>query len=294
MFAAGLNEEIKLRFFITGHKGQLGTALRAALAGHDVIGADQPDWDMTDARQALDAICAAAPDVVIHAAALTNVDFCAQNIREAVRVNGVGTYNVALACRESGARMVAISTNEVFDGRSTRPYMEYDQRNPINPYGYSKTVAEQVVERFAPHYQIVRTAWLYASGGVNFIHKIIARARANEPLRVVTDEVGSPTYCDDLAEGLIRLIDMGQPGIFHLTNSGQCSRYEFARTILGLAGLADVPITPITSDEFTRASTPPLYCPLDNLFAAASGIVMRSWQDALAEYVQSHVQQANA
>jgi dTDP-4-dehydrorhamnose reductase len=281
-----------VRVFITGHKGQLGRALLATLHAADVLGADQPEWDMTDAVQAREMICGYKPDVVIHAAALTNVDYCAQHPQEAVRINGVGSYNVALACREAGALMVAVSTNEVFDGRAERPYQEYDVRNPINPYGYSKYVAEQVVERFAGNYQIVRTAWLYAHGGVNFIHQIIDRARSGEPLRVVTDEIGSPTYCDDLAAGIMRLMETGRPGIYHLTNAGACSRYEFARAILDTVEMHDVAITPITSADFSRPSTPPPYAPLDNVFAAAAGIGMRSWRDALTEYVEAHVDKA--
>jgi dTDP-4-dehydrorhamnose reductase len=278
---------LRVRIFITGHKGQLGGALQAHLSDHTLEGGDLPEWDMTDAGAILESLRAFRPDVVIHAAALTAVDYCADHPLEAVHVNGVGTYNVALACREVDALLVAISTNEVFDGQSDRPYQEYDRRNPVNPYGYSKFVAEQVVERFAPRYMIARTAWLYAPGGTNFIHKIIARARSGEALRVVTDEVGSPTYALDLADGLARLIATGKPGIYHLTNAGACSRYEFARAILRLAGI-DTPVEPITSDAFERASTPPPYAPLVNVFAAAAGVVMRPWEEALADYIAAH------
>jgi dTDP-4-dehydrorhamnose reductase len=186
-----------------------------------------------------------------------------------------------------GALLVAISTNEVFDGTAKRPYQEYDQRNPINPYGYSKYVAEQAVERIAPRYMIVRTAWLYASGGVNFIHKIIARARSGTRLRVVTDEISSPTSVTDLAAALMELIEIERPGIYHLTNAGECSRYHFAREILRLIG-SDVPIEPISLDDFVRPSMPPAYAPLANVFGAAAGIEMRPWQEALAEYIAQY------
>jgi dTDP-4-dehydrorhamnose reductase len=283
-----------VRIFITGNNGQLGRALTEHLGDHSVDGADLPAWDMTDLRQVRASLHDIKPDVVIHPAALTNVDYCASNPREAVRVNGGGTYNIALACREIDALMVAISTNEVFDGRTTRPYQEYDLRGPINPYGYSKFVAEQVVERYASRYQIVRTAWLFAPGGVNFIHKIINRAASGEPLRVVTDEVGSPTYAIDLAAAIVQLMQTDLPGIYHLVNAGECSRYEFARAILDAAGLSDVPVEPITSAEFTRASTPPAYAPLHNIFAAAAGVEMRPWRDALAAYVEAHIQKAHS
>ncbi len=274
-----------MRIFITGHLGQLGTALRTALADHQVEGASFPAWDMTDWQQVMDRFSAFRPDVVIHTAALTDVDYCAQNPQEAVRVNGVGTYNVAVGCRAVDAWLVAISTNEVFDGRAARPYQEYDLRNPINPYGYSKFVAEQVVERYAPRYMLVRTAWLFAPGGSNFIHKILARARSGEPLKVVTDEVGSPTYVTDLAEAIARLIALERPGIYHLVNAGECSRYDLARAILRLSGLDDVPVKPISLADFPRPSTPPPYTPLANTFAAAAGVTLRPWEEALAAYL---------
>ncbi len=277
-----------MRIFITGYKGQLGRTLGDRLSGHTLAGGDLPEWDMTDATQVLGQLRAFNPEVVLHTAAMTAVDDCARDPRKAVHVNGVGTYNVAWVCRELGARLVVISTNEVFDGQASRPYQEYDPRRPINAYGYSKYVAEQVVERLLPNCAIVRTAWLYGPGGANFIHKILERARAYEPLRVVTDEVGSPTYVKDLADGLARLIGMDRPGVYHLTNVGECSRYEFARAGLELAGLGGVPVEPISSDAFDRPSTPPPYSPLDNVFAAAAGIEMRPWKEALAEYIETY------
>ncbi len=279
-----------MKLFLTGSKGQLGQALLARYGDHlDIVGADLPEWDMTDPQQVRNAITDVKPDVIIHAAALTKVDYCAENPVEAVTSNGFGTQNVALAARDAGAMMIAISSNEVFDGTLTAGefYQEYDQRNPINPYGYSKFVGEQVTERFAGDYMIVRTAWLYASGGVNFLHKITERARNGQPLRVVTDEVGSPTYVDDLADALIQLIKVEQPGIYHMTNEGACSRYQLAEAMLELVGLGAVEIEPITSDAFERASTPPPYAPLQNVFGAALGVQLRPWYDALVAFAQT-------
>ncbi len=278
-----------MRIFITGNKGQLGKALEARLAStnHTIEGGDLPEWNLTDPAQVTRRLHDFRPNVVIHTAALTAVDYCAEHPDEAVRVNGFGTQNVTLACREVDALLVAISSNEVFNGRLMRPYQEYDLRDPINPYGYSKYVAEQVVERYLLGYMIVRTSWLFAPGGTNFIHKIIARARQGEPLRVVTDEIGSPTYAVDLADALVRLIDLHRPGVYHLTNAGECSRHEFAQEILRIAGL-DAPIERIKLADFPRPSTPPLYTPLANVFAAAVGVTLRPWQQALAEYVHLH------
>lgn len=275
-----------MRIFITGNKGQLGRSLltRLAKTDHVVGGGDLPEWDLTDPVQADNSIGQFRPDLVIHTAALTNVDYCAEHPGEALKINGFGTQNVVLACRRAGAMMLAISTNEVFDGKASNPYQEYDQRNPVNPYGYSKFVAEQYVERFAPSYMIVRTSWMFSGGGVNFIHKIISRAQSGEKLKVVTDEIGSPTYASDLATALIDVAQLGRPGIYHLTNSGECSRFEFACEIIRLVNL-DVPIAPTKLANFPRASTPPPYAPLANVFAAEIGVILRPWQQALAEYV---------
>lgn len=279
-----------MRIFITGHDGQLGRALVARLGDHTVEGGSLPAWDMTDAALVSQTLADFAPDVVIHTAALTNVDYCALHPLEAVRVNGVGTANVAHAAREVDAMLVAISSNEVFDGLAARAYQEYDPRHPANPYGYSKVVAEQIVERFSSRYMIVRTAWLYAANGNNFIHKILAAAREGKPLRVVTDEVSSPTYAEDLADALIALIAADRPGIYHLANDGVCSRHAFAEAIVRYAGL-DVLVDPITADAFDRPSSPPPYAPLENVFARALGVTMRPWEEALAAYIAAHEHQ---
>jgi dTDP-4-dehydrorhamnose reductase len=274
-----------VRIYITGIRGQLGAALRHSLDGHTVEGGDLPDWDMTDRGQVLETFEAFRPDAVVHAAALTAVDYCAEHPREAVRINGVGTYNVAAAAEAVGALLVAISTNEVFDGEAQAPYQEYDPRHPVNAYGYSKFVAEQVAEKGCSRAMIVRTAWLYALGGTNFIHKILARARAGEVSKVVTDEVSSPTYAADLADGLRALIETGCTGFYHLVNEGACSRFVFAQQAVRLAGLDEGLIAPTRLADYVRASTPPPYAPLDNVFADALGVRLRPWQEALAAFL---------
>jgi dTDP-4-dehydrorhamnose reductase len=298
-----------LRIFITGHKGQLGTTLAARLAEHDIVtGHPETAWlaehqlptseiDITHTEAILQAIQDAQPDLVIHCAALTNVDRCAREPDEALRINGVGTHNVALACQRAGAAMLYVSTNEVFDGRATSPYREFDQPNPINSYGYSKYVGEQVTQRLLQRFYIVRTAWLYAPGGVNFIHRIIEQAQAYRrvergPLRVVADEIGSPTYVVDLADAIARLIETGRYGVYHFVNEGECSRHAFAQEILRLVGMGDVPVEPISLADFERDSTPPPHTPLANFFGAAAGIRLRDWASALAAYIEAHIQSA--
>lgn len=273
-----------MRIFITGCNGQLGRSLAPLLEGEILCGADLPDYDITDAQAIRRAIVEFAPHVVIHAGAFTNVDACETDPDMAYRVNALGTHNVALACLECGAEMVHISTNEVFDGTKDAPYLEFDAPNPINTYGHTKWAGEQCVQRFLHRYYIVRTAWLYARGGNNFVAKIIKAADERGALSVVSDEFGSPTYAPDLAEAIIKLIQTHHYGVYHFVNEGICSRYEWAVRILELAGRGHVPVRPIHASEWKRASNPPRYAPLRNFCGAALGITLRPWQEALAAY----------
>lgn len=274
-----------MRILITGHKGQLGHALQATLAEHTLTGCDLPELDVTDRAAIGQAIADFAPDVVIHAAAWTDVDGCARDPERAYLANAIGTQNVALACASCGAALAYISTNEVFDGTATEPYREWDNTNPINPYGKSKAAGEWFVRHLLTRFYIVRTAWVYAAGGRNFPHRIIQLADERGALQVVADEVGNPTYAPDLAAGIAALIQTEAYGVYHLTNAGYCSRYEFAREILRLSGRAHVPVEPIPLAEFQRASTPPRFAPLANTAIAALGITLRPWQEALAEFL---------
>lgn len=273
-----------MRIVITGHKGQLGTALQPVLAAEELFGVDLPEYDITDPAAILDEIFRFRPDVVIHCAAMTNVDGCEQDPDLAFRVNTLGTQNIALACGRCGAAMVHVSTNDVFDGRLGRPYLEWDTPTPQSTYARSKAAAEFYVRTLLHRFYIVRTAWLYAPGGDNFPAKIVAAADKYGRLRVVVDEIGNPTYAPDLAEAIVKLIHTEHHGIYHFTNSGLCSRYGYARAILELTGRGDVPVEPITSDQWPRASKPPLHCALHNFAGAALGIELRPWHAALEEY----------
>jgi dTDP-4-dehydrorhamnose reductase len=273
-----------MRIAITGHKGQLGQALIETLTDDEILGLDLPEHDITQARQISDAIAEYRPDVVIHTAALTDVDRCAHEPDLALQINGLGTHNVALACRRCDAALVAVSTNEVFDGRKGKPYYEHEPTNPINAYAASKVAGEVYVRLHLSRFYIVRTSWLYAKDGNNFPAKIVAAAERHAKLRVVCDEISSPTYAPDLARAIGALIRSEQYGIYHLTNEGACSRLEFARRILELAGLGDIPLEPITSDQWPRASTPPLNCVIRNLAGTQIGITLRHWDEALRDY----------
>jgi len=272
-----------VKIVITGANGQVGTALQKTLDDHNLILVDLPAFDITQPA-IVKQLAELRPDLIIHTAALTNVDACARDPQQAYFVNGFGTQNIALACLYSNASMVYISTNEVFDGTAAAPYHEYAPTNPINPYAQSKLAGEQIAARLLQKLYIVRIAWAFAKGGNNFPAKMIHLADKFGTLRVVTDEVSSPTYAPDLAQAIKALIHTGHYGTYHLTNEGVCSRYDFAVEILKQGGRAHIPIAAITSEAFSRVSTPPKYAPLQNNLAAALGITMRPWQEALADY----------
>ncbi len=278
-----------MRIFITGGQGQLGTTLQTTLKNAEITATGQPDLDICEKEAVFTAVSTAKPDVLIHCAAYTNVDGCARDPELAYRVNGLGTQNVALACQQFGVPMVHVSTNEVFSGQQENGYEEWMPLCPANPYGRSKAAAELHVQNILNRFYIVRTAWLYAPQGRNFIHTILNRARQTGQLRVVTDEIGNPTYVHDLAKAIAQLIKTQQYGIYHFVNSGHCSRWDFANEILRLAGLDGVTNTPILSHEFERPSTPPPFGALHNIAGAAIGIHLRPWPEALADYMHHHV-----
>lgn len=276
-----------MRIAITGHKGQLGTVLQEVLEGDELLGLDLPEHDITDPATITDTLVAFRPEVVIHAAAMTDVDGCERDPELAFRVNVLGTQNIALACGRTGATMVHVSTNDVFDGRAGRPYYEWDPPSPQSVYARSKAAGEFYVRTLLQRFHIVRTAWLYARGGNNFPAKIVAAADRQGTLQVVTDEVSAPTYAPDLAAAIARLIGTGHYGIYHFTNSGICSRYEWACKILELSGREQVPVEPITTNQWPRTALPPLYAPLVNFTGAALGITLRPWEEGLEEYFAS-------
>lgn len=277
-----------MRVAITGADGQLGKALCVQFgAHHEVIPLNQPTLELSSPAT-VEQVVATGANLVIHPAAYTNVDGCARDPQQAYRINGLGTKYVALACQQLAAPLVYISTNEVFAGNHDRPYTEYDQPQPINAYGYSKWAGEQAVRELLRRFYIVRIAWLFG-GEQNFVRTVL-RLAANPPaggLRMVSDEIGSPTYAPDLASALLRLVEQPFYGTYHLVNEGICSRYAFALEILQQAGYQEVPLTPIALADYRRDSTPPAYTPLANIAGAALGLELRPWQEALQEYVRS-------
>lgn len=275
------------RIAVTGASGQLGGELVSTLRGrgHRVAALARPEFDITR-RADLEALTGWRPDIVVNAAAWTDVDACALDPERALAINGRAAGEVAAAAAAADALVVQLSTNEVFDGRATRPYREDDTPNPVNPYGSSKLAGERAVSAATGRHLIVRTAWLFGRGPRNFVNKITAaalRARdAGQALRVVDDEVGNPTPTDWLAEAIARLGDgvwRGElePGVWHLAGTPPASRYDWARHILD--GLK-VKIEPMKLADYERPSRPPPHAPLDTARSLAARIPAGAWTDS--------------
>ncbi len=274
-----------MRILITGAHGQVGQALVAALQDtHTLLRPQRNELDISHST-VVGRIIEQAPELVIHSAAWTNVDACAREPDQALLINGLGTKHVVLACQALDIPLVYVSTNEVFDGSATRPYLEYDQPRPINPYAYSKWVGEQVVQQLLRKFYIVRVAWVFG-GPRNFVQTMVRLAQERSELAVVDDEIGNPTFAPDIAEGIARLIEQPAYGTYHLVNDGHCSRHEFAREILQQVGRSDVHVRPIKLAEYKRDSTPPPFGALRNFVAATDlGIQLQPWQTALRTFL---------
>lgn len=280
-----------MRILITGAGGQLGRDLQLVLEDHDVVALSHAELDVTNASTVSDAIEGARPEVVLHTAALTDTTRCEREPDVALLYNGAGAQNVAVACGCVGAAMVHVSTNEVFDGAQTEPYRESDEPHPLNAYGRSKLEGERLIQESLPQHYIVRTAWLYGHGGNNFVTKVLSRAESGDVVGVI-DEVATPTWTHDLAHAIAKLIQTDVYGVYHLTNAGQASRYQWVREILRLAGKEDDLVREVTTAQFLTelpgASAAPRKPPqsvLANAAGAQVGIELRPWQEALAEYI---------
>jgi dTDP-4-dehydrorhamnose reductase len=273
---------------VTGARGMLAQALLPALAraGHLVMAPDEAEADVTRPEKLRAAFADARPDWFAHLAAFTRVDDCESQPEHARLVNRDGSRHVAELARASGAGMLALSTDYVFDGRGTRPYREDDPAAPQSVYGRSKWEGEEAVRATLPRYLIVRTAWLYGRGGPNFVDTILRKARAGESLKVVDDQRGSPTSTEDLAEGLVRLLAGGRTGTFHCTNSGDCTWYDLAAHVLARTGLS-TPLDRTDTAGVPRPAPRPAYSVLDpGRFEAATGWRMPGWRDAVDRYLR--------
>ena len=278
-----------MRVLVTGAKGQLGTDLMNELKkrGLEGIGVDVEEMDITDAAACQRVISGADVDAVIHCAAYTAVDAAEDNVELCRKINGEGTRNVAEACRDAGVKMMYISTDYVFDGQGTRPWEPDDERAPLNVYGLTKYEGELAVEELLERYFTVRIAWVFGVAGKNFIKTMLRLGRERGAVSVVDDQIGSPTYTYDLARLLVDMIQTDRYGRYHATNEGLCSWYEFAKEIFHQAGMDEVVVTPVSSDQFPAKAVRPSNSRMSKEKLTENGFAhLPSWQDALGRYLK--------
>ena len=282
-----------MKVLLTGSNGQLGRELSQQLKEKNIntVGYDIPEFDVTDKEKISKIIEKEKPTIIINCGALTNVDGCETQRDLAMAINATGPQNLAEIARDKDIVLVQVSTDYVFDGAGIlengvlRPYVETDPVDPQTVYGESKAASEKAVSEIAPKYFIVRTAWLYGDGA-NFVKTMLELAGKHPKLTVVDDQVGSPTSTVDLAAAIIDLIQTDHYGLYHGTCEGQCSWYDFAVEIFKLSGI-EIPVEPVTSEQFVRPAPRPKYSVLENKALNALNMNhFRPWQDSLAEYLE--------
>ncbi|MFB5674636.1 dTDP-4-dehydrorhamnose reductase [Paenibacillus terreus] len=283
-----------MKVLVTGASGQLGMDVVRIVkeAGHETIPCSREQLDIVDLEQSIQVVCRFRPDVVIHCAAYTAVDAAETDIDGAYTVNASGTRNVALAAEKVGAKLVYISTDYVFDGMSESPYYEYDNTNPQSVYGKSKRAGEVLAQALSSSCFIVRTSWVYGLHGNNFVKTMLKLGQEKPLLQVVHDQKGSPTYTVDLARFLAELIQTEKYGIYHASNSGSCTWFEFTQAILEDAvKLAGIQVTaklePCTSDQFVRPAPRPRNSVMEHMSIRTNGFQdLRTWREGLRDFLQ--------
>jgi dTDP-4-dehydrorhamnose reductase len=274
-----------MRVTIVGSSGLLGKALMREWSGDAFIGLSSRDADIRDAKRVQEVVRGTRPDWIVLAAAYTDVDGCEGNPDLAFAVNRDGAVNVAMAAKQVGARLLFLSSDYVFDGKKTTPYEIEDGRNPQSVYGRTKAEAEIELLALMPDCCIVRTSWLFGTGGKCFPDTILKLAASRPVLDVVNDQRGCPTYAVDLARAIIQLCRKDASGIVHVTNSGNCTWFEFAEAIVRGSGFATT-VRPVSSQQMARPAPRPAYSVLSPSRLQALGIEMPSWHDALPRYLE--------
>ena len=275
-----------MRVTVFGASGLLGQALMREWKRDDVTGLRSSDADIRNPEQVENVMRRTRPHLVVLSAAYTDVDGCESNRDLAFAVNRDGATNVASAANKIGAQLAFLSSDYVFDGRKATPYQTDDRRNPQSVYGKTKAEAEIKVLDINPDFCIVRTSWLFGTGGKCFPDTILRLAASRPSLKVVNDQRGCPTYADDLARTIVQLCRKNAQGIFHATNSGDCTWYEFAQVIVRSAGLA-TKVEPMSSQEMARPAPRPAYSVLSPSRLNSLGLQMPSWHDAFGRYMQA-------
>ncbi len=279
------------KIIVTGCNGQLGRAVNLELKSHtdiEFVNTDVAELDITNIDKVMELVRQVKPYAIINCAAHTGVDACEDEWDKAYRINAIGPRNLSIAATETGAKMVHVSTDYIFDGRSNKPYTEFDKPNPQGAYGTTKLAGENMVKDFASKYFILRTAWLYGDGK-NFVRTMLRLSESNDKVRVVGDQVGSPTSAKELAAAIAHLLFTENYGVFHATCEGSCSWAEFAEEIFRQAGKKTV-VETVTTEEYGAKAPRPAYSILENyMLKLTTDFMFADWQKALTTYMREIV-----
>lgn len=273
------------RIVLFGSRGMVGSALAKLLSSDRVTAFSHQELDITDYAEVEKVFLKAKPQIVINAAAFTRVDDCEKLQEVAFLVNAQAPGHLGQLCKKHNAILAHFSTDYIFDGTSVVPYIEDFPANPISGYGHSKWEGEKKILSSGCSFLILRTAWIFGKNGDNFVVKLLKRAFAGASLKAPSDQIGTPTYSEDVAAAMLKLLTSRTEGIFHFTNSGRCSRFEQAQTILKLYGLNN-PVEAVTNESLSLPAKRPLYSVLDTShYTKVTGHVPRTWQQSTAEYI---------
>ncbi len=282
-----------MKVLVTGAKGMLGSDLCPVFAEkHQVVATDLEEMDVRDPQVISAVFEQTQPDLVLHLAAMTNVDGCQGMTDQTFLTNAIGTKNLALACQNAHACMVYISTGSVFDGTKNEPYTEFDTPHPRSEYSKAKYQGELLVRELLKEHYIVRAGWMFGGGerDKKFVGKIINLAAQGKKLQVVDDKFGSPTYTVDMARGILKLVETGWYGTYHMANEGCCSRFEYAQKIVELVGIPNHLLEPISSDAFSLPAPRPRMEGIRDYLLHLMGLDwMRSWEEALEDYIKNRL-----
>ncbi len=278
-----------MKVLVTGARGQLGTDMVYCLernpVAYQVLGLGRENLDITNTQQVDSILEQEKPEVIIHTAAYTKVDQAETEQDIAYGINAIGTRKLVVGAEKIGAKFVYISTDYVYDGQSSVPYSEFDTTNPQGVYGKSKRAGEEFVLSLSSKFFIVRTSWVYGKYGANFVKTMLKLGHGGKPIKVVDDQIGSPTYTVDLACFLQKIIETEFYGIYHVTNAGSCSWYAFAKAIFEEVGVK-VELSPCTTADFPRPAPRPAYSVLDHMGIRLNGFKdLRPWREALKEFL---------
>lgn len=281
-----------IKVWIAGSNGQIGHALNEVLdpLEIEVLNTDKDELDITDTEEVLNFGIVNRPDVIINCTGVTDTKLCEEEPELAYRVNALGARNLSIVARKNGAKMVQLSTDDVFDGKSKKPYTEFDDINPLTVYGASKRAGENYVKEFTHKHFIIRSNWVYGKYGHNFVNQVLEAAEKGNTLSVAADQFGSPTSAKDLARMILYLINTNEYGTYHVTCSGVCNRHEFAQEILRLSG-KKIELKAVPTEQSDLSAVRPPYAVLDNFILRIIDMYdMPDWKESLEEFMNERTE----